>query len=60
MAVGILTTLCVPFMMAPSRASSKRILIRDSGGIINQEYNEVLYKPFSKKRALKLLAFLQA
>ncbi len=55
MAVATLTSLCVPFMMTPSRASSKRILIRDSGGIINQAYNEVLYKPFFKKTGIEVI-----
>ena len=37
-----------PFVWTPSRAASKRIVIRDDGGIYTKAYGAVFYRPFTE------------
>ncbi|WP_232034115.1 ABC transporter substrate-binding protein [Mycoavidus cysteinexigens] len=50
-----LTSLCAPFVMASSRSSPKRILVRDAGGVINHAYKEVLYEPFFRETGIQVI-----
>jgi len=44
------------FVATPSRASSKQpIIVRDPGGVINQIYENILYKPFTKATGIKVI-----
>ncbi|EJN10334.1 ABC transporter substrate-binding protein [Herbaspirillum sp. YR522] len=44
-----------PFIWTPSRAATKRIVVRDDGGIYNKAYNEVFYKPFRDKTGIEVV-----
>lgn len=45
-----------PFIITPSRATSKRIVIRDEGGIFSRIYAEVFYKPFTKATDIEIVS----
>lgn len=55
MVLGTIASLCTPFIVTPSKAASKRIVIRDSGGVINEGYKKVLYEPFTKKTGIQVI-----
>ncbi|MCX8567130.1 MAG: putative spermidine/putrescine transport system substrate-binding protein [Glomeribacter sp. 1016415] len=49
-------SLCIPFILTPSKAASKqRIVIRDLGGEIHEGYKKVLYKPFAQKTGIQVV-----
>ncbi|WP_206093581.1 ABC transporter substrate-binding protein [Pandoraea sp. ISTKB] len=44
-----------PFVWTPSRAASKRIVVRDDGGIYTKAYDAVYYKPFAKATGIEVV-----
>jgi putative spermidine/putrescine transport system substrate-binding protein len=47
--------LAAPFVWTPSRAATKRIVVRDDGGIYTQAYNKAFYKPFTEKTGIEVV-----
>ncbi|UXN03584.1 MULTISPECIES: ABC transporter substrate-binding protein [unclassified Bartonella] len=48
--------LAAPAVWSPSRAQGKkRITVRDDGGIYNQAYTEVFYRPFTEKTGIEVI-----
>ncbi len=45
----------IPFIWTQSRSTKREIVIRDSGGIYTQVYDEVLYKPFMQATGIKVI-----
>jgi putative spermidine/putrescine transport system substrate-binding protein len=52
--VGIAAS-AFPFVWTPSRAASKRIVVRDDGGIYTKAYGAVYYKPFFEKTGIEVV-----
>lgn len=44
-----------PFIWTPSRAATKRIVVRDDGGIYTKAYSEVFFKPFREKTGIEVI-----
>ncbi len=44
-----------PFVWTSSRAATKRIVVRDDGGIYNKAYDAVFYKPFAKATGIEVV-----
>lgn len=44
-----------PFVWTPSRAASKRIVVRDDGGIYNKAYTDVYYRPFLASTGIEVV-----
>lgn len=44
-----------PFVWTPSRAATKRIVVRDDGGIYTKAYDAVYYKPFFEKTGIQVV-----
>jgi putative spermidine/putrescine transport system substrate-binding protein len=44
-----------PFIWTPSRAASKRIVVRDDGGIYTKAYGAVYYKPFFEQTGIEVV-----
>jgi putative spermidine/putrescine transport system substrate-binding protein len=51
-----LATLAAPAIWTPARAASKRIVVRDDGGIYSKAYTAVLYKPFTEKTGIEVVS----
>ncbi|SSW64664.1 ABC transporter substrate-binding protein [Achromobacter agilis] len=47
--------LAMPMIWTPSRAASKRIVVRDDGGIYSKAYGAVFYKPFSEATGIQVV-----
>jgi len=47
--------IAAPFIWTPSRASTRRIVIRDAGGVINEAYKSILYEPFKQKYRIEVI-----
>ncbi len=47
--------LAMPAIWTPSRAASKRIVIRDDGGIYTKAYGAVFYRPFSEATGIQVV-----
>ncbi|SDV50591.1 ABC transporter substrate-binding protein [Chitinasiproducens palmae] len=45
-----------PFVWTPSRAASKRIVVRDDGGIYSKAYGAVYYRPFTEKTGIQVVS----
>ena len=45
-----------PAVLRFARAKSKRIVVRDDGGIYTKAYNAVYYKPFTQKTGIEVVA----
>lgn len=50
-----IATLAAPFIWTSSKAQSKRIVIRDDGGIYTKAYSAVFYKPFTEKTGIEVV-----
>ncbi|KAB7598085.1 ABC transporter substrate-binding protein [Verminephrobacter eiseniae] len=48
-------TLAAAAWLRYARAQSRRIVIRDDGGVYNRAYNAVFYKPFTEKTGIECL-----
>jgi putative spermidine/putrescine transport system substrate-binding protein len=44
-----------PFIWTPSRAASKRIVVRDDGGIYTKAYSAIYYRPFTEKTGIEVV-----
>ncbi|WJF89625.1 ABC transporter substrate-binding protein [Paraburkholderia bonniea] len=44
-----------PFVWTPSRAATKRIVIRDDGGIYTKAFGAVFYRPFKEKTGIEVV-----
>lgn len=44
-----------PFVWTPARAASKRIVVRDDGGIYSKAYGAVFYRPFAKLTGIEVI-----
>jgi putative spermidine/putrescine transport system substrate-binding protein len=49
------TALIAPAIWTPSRAATKRIVVRDDGGIYSQAYAKAFYKPFTEKTGIAVV-----
>jgi len=47
--------LAAPAVWTPSRAATKRIVVRDDGGIYTQAYAKAFYKPFTEKTGIEVV-----
>lgn len=47
--------LAMPMIWTPSRAASKRIVVRDDGGIYSKAYGAVFYKPFTEATGIQVV-----
>ncbi|GAB3625285.1 Spermidine/putrescine-binding periplasmic protein [Pandoraea terrae] len=47
--------IAMPAIWTSSKAASKRIVIRDSGGIYSKVYGDVFYKPFTKATGIEVV-----
>lgn len=45
-----------PFVWTPARAASKRIVVRDDGGIYAKAYGAVFYRPFTEKTGIEVIS----
>ena len=54
-AVAGLTTLGAPAVLQYARAQSKRIVVRDDGGVYTKAYGECFYKPFTQKTGIEVI-----
>ena len=50
--------LAMPMIWTPSRAASKRIVVRDDGGIYSKAYGAVFYKPFTEATGIQVVGCL--
>ncbi len=50
-----LTALAAPAVLQFARAQSKRIVVRDDGGIYTKAYGAVYYKPFTEKTGIEVV-----
>lgn len=50
-----LAAVSMPMMWTPARSASKRIVVRDDGGIYTKAYGAVFYKPFSEKTGIEVV-----
>ena len=48
-------TLGAPAMLNYARAQSKRIVVRDDGGVYTKAYAECFYKPFTQKTGIEVI-----
>lgn len=48
--------LSAPAIWTPARAASKRIVVRDDGGIYTKAYGAVFYRPFTAKTGIEVVA----
>jgi len=53
-AAGV-AALAMPMIWTPSRAASKRIVVRDDGGIYSKAYGAVFYKPFTEATGIQVV-----
>jgi len=53
-AMGV-TALAAPVVWTSSKAQSKRIVVRDDGGIYTKAYSAVFYKPFTEKTGIEVV-----
>ena len=53
-AAGI-ATLGAPLVLRYARAQSKRIVVRDDGGVYTKAYGECFYKPFTQKTGIEVI-----
>ncbi|WP_445657663.1 ABC transporter substrate-binding protein [Achromobacter sp. NCFB-sbj8-Ac1-l] len=53
-AAGV-AALTMPMIWTPSRAASKRIVVRDDGGIYSKAYGAVFYKPFTDATGIQVV-----
>lgn len=53
-AAGAVAT-AFPFVWTPSRAATKRIVVRDDGGIYTKAYSAVYYRPFMEKTGIEVV-----
>jgi putative spermidine/putrescine transport system substrate-binding protein len=53
-AAGI-TALAAPAIWTSAKAQSKRIVVRDDGGIYTKAYSAVYYKPFTAKTGIEVV-----
>jgi len=53
-AMGV-TALAAPAVWTSSKAQSKRIVVRDDGGIYTKAYSAVFYKPFTEKTGIEVV-----
>ena len=53
-AVGV-TALAAPAIWTTAKGQSKRIVVRDDGGIYTKAYNAVYYKPFTEKTGIEVV-----
>jgi putative spermidine/putrescine transport system substrate-binding protein len=53
-AAGIVT-LAAPAVLQYARAQSKRIVVRDDGGVYTKAYAECFYKPFTQKTGIEVV-----
>ena len=51
-----LVALAAPALWSPARAASKRIVVRDDGGIYTKAYGAVFYRPFTQKAGIEVVA----
>lgn len=51
-----LAAMAAPAIWTSARAQSKRIVVRDDGGIYNKAYSAVYYKPFSEKTGIEVVS----
>ena len=54
-AVAVTGTLAAPAVLKYARAQSKRIVVRDDGGIYTKAYGAVYYKPFTEKTGIEVV-----
>ncbi|WP_118180486.1 ABC transporter substrate-binding protein [Paraburkholderia phosphatilytica] len=47
--------LAFPFVWTSGRAASKRIVVRDDGGIYTKAYDAVFYRPFTEKTGIEVV-----
>ncbi|MDM0121105.1 ABC transporter substrate-binding protein [Variovorax arabinosiphilus] len=50
-----IVALAAPAIWTPARAASKRIVVRDDGGIYSQAYAAAFYKPFTAKTGIEVV-----
>ena len=48
-------TLGAPAVLRSARAQSKRIVVRDDGGVYTKAYGECFYKPFTQKTGIEVI-----
>lgn len=51
-----MTALAAPAVLQYARAQSKRIVVRDDGGVYTKAYGECFYKPFTAKTGIEVIA----
>lgn len=54
-AAAALGTLGAPAVLRYARAQSKRIVVRDDGGVYTKAYGECFYKPFTQKTGIEVI-----
>lgn len=54
-AAGGLGLLSFPMVLKHARAQSKRIVVRDDGGIYSKAYGAVYYKPFTEQTGIEVI-----
>ena len=54
-AAAVFGTLAAPAVLKFARAQSKRIVVRDDGGIYTKAYGAVYYKPFTEKTGIEVV-----
>jgi putative spermidine/putrescine transport system substrate-binding protein len=54
-AAAALSTLGAPAVLKFARAQSKRIVVRDDGGIYTKAYGAVYYRPFTEKTGIEVV-----
>ena len=54
-AVAGLGTVAAPAVLQYARAQSKRIVVRDDGGVYTKAYGAVFYKPFTEKTGIEVV-----
>lgn len=47
--------LAFPAVWTSARAASKRIVVRDDGGVYAKAYTEILYRPFTEKTGIQIV-----
>lgn len=50
-----LAAVALPTIWTPARAATKRIVVRDDGGIYSKAYASVFYKPFFEKTGIEIV-----
>jgi putative spermidine/putrescine transport system substrate-binding protein len=54
-AAAALGTFAAPTVLRFARAQSKRIVVRDDGGVYTKAYGECFYKPFTQKTGIEVV-----